>query len=115
LNRNAVQAERPHLRPKIAGKNVVSVDRVGARRDAILRKVFHGFAKHIDIGAKAEIEARPRIGNHPPPPLARPVRCRRRLYKLFPTLSAPPRTAVWERHPAAPFPAAHRSSSPGRA
>src|SRR5262245_9241077 len=115
LNRNAVQAERPHLRPQITGKNVVAIDRVGARRDPILRKVLHGFPQHVDIGTKPEIESRPCIGNHASPPLARPLRRRWRLYKLFVTLSAPRRTAVWACHPAVPFPRAHRSSSPARA
>ena len=113
LDRDAVQAERAHLRPQVARKNIVAVDRVGARRDTILRETAHGFAQHVDVGAEAEIEARPGIGDHAPPPLARPDRRRRRLYKLIVTLSAPRPTPAWACRPAGPLPAARRSRLAG--
>jgi hypothetical protein len=72
LDRYAVQAEGSHLRPQIARENIVAVDRVGARRETILRKSACGLPQHVDIGTKPEIEARPCVGNHVPPPLARP-------------------------------------------
>src|SRR5512144_3016389 len=115
LDRYAVQAERPHLRPKVARENIVAVDGVGAGRDAVLCEAVHRLAQHVDVGAKPEIEARPCVGNHAPPPLARPDRRRWRLYKLFVTLSAPRPTPAWACRPAGPFPAAHRSRSPVQA
>src|SRR6516162_1014442 len=54
---NPQKAERPKLRPQLAGETVGPVDLIGARRDFLLRKVAHRIAKHFDIAAKAEIEA----------------------------------------------------------
>ena len=67
LNGDAVQTERAHLGPQVARKFIVAIDCAGAWRNAILRKSAHRFAQHVDVRPKAEIEARPCIGNHPPP------------------------------------------------
>src|SRR6476661_5567962 len=72
LDRYAVKAERPDLRPQVARKGIIAVDRVGARRDTILREAVYGFPQHVDVGPKPEIKTRPCVGNHAPPPLARP-------------------------------------------
>src|SRR5664280_3837268 len=64
LHRDTVQAERAHLRPQIAREGIVAVDGRGARRDAVLREAVGGLAQHVDVGAEAEIEARPGIRDH---------------------------------------------------
>src|ERR1017187_5701207 len=118
LHRDAVQAERTHLRPQIAREGIVAVDGRGARRDAVLREIVHGFTQHFDVEPEAEIEARPGIGNHHVVSAARlrarlflvahdlhrkPVSTfrdhalRRRLYRLALTLSAPRRATACGR------------------
>ena len=66
LHRNAMKAKRAHLRPQVARKDILAIDRVSARRDAVLREAADGLAQHVDIGTEAEIEARPGIGDHAP-------------------------------------------------
>src|SRR6185437_8097682 len=90
LDRNAMQAECSHLGPKIAWENIVPIYIARTGRDAILRKIAHGFAQHVDVRPKAEIESRPCIWNHSVPPLAHLNRRNwRGHYKLALNLSAP--------------------------
>ena len=62
LDRDAVQAERAHLRPQVAREDIVAVDLVGARRDLVLREAADRLAQHVDVGAEPEIEARQALG-----------------------------------------------------
>src|ERR1700754_3031431 len=96
LDRDAVQAERAHLGPQIAREFIAAVDVVGTRRDAVTGEVAHRLAQHVDIRPKAEIEARPGIGDHAPPSI-RHARLGALLeggvYRLRFRLSAPRRAA----------------------
>ena len=62
LDRDAVQAERAHLGPQLDREAVGPVDLGGERRDAVLGKVAHRRAQHVDLGAEIKIEGRePRV------------------------------------------------------
>ena len=58
LDRDAVQAERAHLRPQLDRKAVVAVDLGGDRRDLVVGEVAHGRAQHVDLGAEIVVERR---------------------------------------------------------
>ena len=64
LDRDAVQADRSHLRPQIAWEEVVAVDRGGARRDLLLGESVDRLAQMIEIGAETEVQPGPCVGNH---------------------------------------------------
>ena len=57
-DRDAMQAERAHLRPEMAGEFIRAVDLGGDRGDARIGEAAHAFAQHVDLLAKAEVEAR---------------------------------------------------------
>ena len=88
FHRDAVQAERAHLRPQLAREHIVAVDLVGARRDAVLGEVADGLAQHVDVGAEAEIEARPGIGDRHFALRMTPRPGAEGVYKLEPGMSA---------------------------
>src|SRR5262249_60951621 len=71
LDRDPMQAQSPHLRPEVTRKDIVAINRVGTRRDAVLCEAADGLAQHVDVGTEAEIEACPGIGDHCGPPLTR--------------------------------------------
>ena len=56
LDRDAQEAERPELRPKLARKAVRAVDLGRVRGDLILGKVGDRIAQHGNIAAEVEIE-----------------------------------------------------------
>ncbi len=41
LDSDAVQSERPHFRPQVARERVLAINRIGARRNAILREIAY--------------------------------------------------------------------------
>ena len=53
---DAVQPELTELRPKIARKLVVAIDRVCARGNALLREIPHCLAQEFDTLAQVEVE-----------------------------------------------------------
>ena len=59
-----VQAERAHLGPEVAWKEVVAVDRRGARRDFSLGEFSRRFADHVGAFAEVEIERTGGVGDH---------------------------------------------------
>ena len=59
-----VQAERPHLRPEVAGKEVVAVDRRGARGDLLLGEGPGAVADHVGALAEVEVERTGSVGDH---------------------------------------------------
>ena len=62
LDGDAVQAERPHLRPQLDRKAVGAVYLGGERCDLVLGEIAHRRAQHVDLGAEIEIEGRkPRV------------------------------------------------------
>ena len=56
FDRNAVQAKRAHLGPKLARKRVGLVDLDRERRDLIVREAAHCIAQLVDLGAEIEIQ-----------------------------------------------------------
>ncbi len=56
LHRNAVQVQRTHLGPEVAGKFVGAIDLGCNRSDAILRERAHGVAQQVDLGTQAMVE-----------------------------------------------------------
>ena len=58
LDRNSMQAERSHLRPEIARKDIVAIDRVRTRRNPVLREAADLLAQHVDISTEAEVEGK---------------------------------------------------------
>src|SRR5690349_336015 len=67
---NAMQAKRTHFGPELAGEDILTIDRIGARRNPVLRKAVHRFAQQIDLRTQAKIKASPGIRDHATPPLA---------------------------------------------
>jgi hypothetical protein len=63
-HRDAVQAERAHLRPEIARELVGLVDCLGARRDLLLREIMDRVADRVGGLAEIEIERARRVGEH---------------------------------------------------
>ena len=57
LDGDAEQAQFAKLWPQLAWERVGTVDLVGARRDLVMREAARGVAQHVDLGAKAEVEA----------------------------------------------------------
>ena len=64
FDRNAEKPKLTELRPQLARKLVRAVDLVGTRRDLCLGKRAHRFAQHVDVVAKAEIEAGQAVEDH---------------------------------------------------
>ena len=56
VDRNAVQADRAHLRPELLREPVLGVDSRGERRDAVVGEAARGVADHLGILAEREIE-----------------------------------------------------------
>ncbi len=61
-----VQAERPHLRPQVAGEQVVAVDRCGARGDLLVGELSRAVADHLGALAEVEVERSWGVGDHGP-------------------------------------------------
>jgi hypothetical protein len=57
LDRDAEEPKRAELRPQLAREGVGAIDLLGARCNLVLGEVAHRVAEHVDIAAKAEIEA----------------------------------------------------------
>src|SRR3712207_8273783 len=58
FDRDAVEAERSHLRPQVPREGVGTVDLVGPRRDRILREVAHGLADGRSEEHTSELQSR---------------------------------------------------------
>src|SRR5260221_13684393 len=57
-HRNSMQADRPHLRPKITRKFIFTIDCFRSRCDLVVTKFTDGFAQLINLETKIEIERR---------------------------------------------------------
>ncbi len=53
---DAVQAEFADFRPQVFGKEILAIDRIGARRDFGLGKGAHAVAQHVERFAVIEAE-----------------------------------------------------------
>ena len=62
--RDPVQAERAHFRPEVERKEVLAVDRRGARRDLLLGESAGAVSDHRGALAEVEIERTGRVGDH---------------------------------------------------
>src|SRR6185295_19746453 len=68
-----MQAERPHLRPEVAGKDIRAIDLLGQRRDLVLCESPHCVAQRICGFAERMVERAIAGGGH--------VRLRRRFVR----------------------------------
>ena len=64
LDRDAVQAERAHLRPQLARERVGLVDLGGNRRDLVGGERAHRVAQLVGRFAEAEVERRIVVAEH---------------------------------------------------
>src|SRR5271156_473114 len=61
---NSMETERTHLRPQIARKFVLTVDRLGSGCNLAVAKLTHGFAQLLDLKSKIESERRIACSGH---------------------------------------------------